>query len=457
MSDPPAAKDLFEKVEAIRKSDPDNRCVKYLDQKHYESLTDAERAVFWQCVRTGIDNHDSSMGCYAMKPGDYTTFKPFFSQVIGDYHKGDPACALTHTNCWDTSNVGENGVLDLKKLGLKDPLSMRVRVGRNLKAFNLPGAMDQAERIAFEKRMLGAFDAIKAKFGGTVYSMTPKFGDAEENPNLISSKTYDELVAKHVMFKDMDADPYLKSAGISSDWPYGRGCWQSDDKQKIIWFGEEDQLRIMVMKTGYLLNEVFSELKTLLDTVESIDGIDFAKDDQYGYVTSCPTNLGTGMRASVHVKVTPRTDPLATPVPQRTPPRVNVPRRHVPKSHAATCHRCPTSPPTAPTRRRRRSPARSASLCAARAASTRRLVRTVPWTSRRARAFSSRSRRSSPRSTTASPSSSPPRPPPPSEAQARRQGRGCDAKSSRARDDVEVARSAGALVTQVARALRCQR
>jgi len=59
----------------------------------------------------------------------------------------------------------------------------------------------------------------------------------------------------------------------------------------------------MVMKKGYLLNEVFSELKELLDTVESIRGIDFAKDKQYGYVTSCPTNLGTGMRASVHVKL----------------------------------------------------------------------------------------------------------------------------------------------------------
>ena len=59
---------------------------------------------------------------------------------------------------------------------------------------------------------------------------------------------YKELVDAHVMFKDMDADPFLKSAGISSDWPYGRGCWQSEDKQCIIWFGEEDQLRIMCMK-----------------------------------------------------------------------------------------------------------------------------------------------------------------------------------------------------------------
>ena len=49
--------------------------------------------------------------------------------------------------------------------------------------------------------------------------------------------------------------------------------------------------------------QVFDELKTMLDVVETIEGIVFAKDDQYGYVTSCPSNLGTGMRASVHVKV----------------------------------------------------------------------------------------------------------------------------------------------------------
>ena len=40
----------------------------------------------------------------------------------------------------------------------------------------------------------------------------------------------------------MDADPYLKSAGISSDWPCGRGCYRSADGGFIIWFGEEDQV-----------------------------------------------------------------------------------------------------------------------------------------------------------------------------------------------------------------------
>ena len=218
-----------------------------------------------------------------------------------DYHNGE---GKTHETDWDASDVGEGGVLDVRKLGFEEELSMRVRVGRNLKQYNLPGKMDQAERIAFEQTMLKAFASLVANpdFGGNIYSLTPNFGEGVENPNLISPEKYQELVDAHVLFKDMDADPYLKSAGIASDWPYGRGCWQSADGQCIIWFGEEDQLRIMNMKKGFLLNEVFDKLKVLLDAVEAIDGIEFAKNDTYGYVTSCPSNLGTGMRASVHVK-----------------------------------------------------------------------------------------------------------------------------------------------------------
>ena len=101
----------------------------------------------------------------------------------------------------------------------------------------------------------------------------------------------------------MDADPYLKSAGISGDWPCGRGCYQSKDGGFIIWFGEEDQLRIMCMGKGFVLNSIFDRLEGALKLVEAIEGIEFATSEKYGYVTSCPSNLGTGMRASVHLKI----------------------------------------------------------------------------------------------------------------------------------------------------------
>jgi creatine kinase len=299
---------IWKKIDEIKAANPGNRCTKYLSKEYYESLSPEDRAVFERCVRTGIDNPTSGLGCYAMKPADYATFAPFFDQVIKDYHNGTDESK--HVTDWDISGIGEAGVLDVTKLGLSE-LSMRVRVGRNLEAFNLPGLMDQAERIKFEKTLIPAFDKIKEAMGGAVYSLSPDWGpkeggaegETEPNPNKITEEKYQELVDAHVMFKDMDADSFLKSAGISSDWPYGRGCWQSEDKECIIWFGEEDQLRIMSMKKGTCLNEVFNKLKTLLDTFESIEGIKFATSEKYGYVTSCPSNLGTGMRASVHVKV----------------------------------------------------------------------------------------------------------------------------------------------------------
>jgi protein-arginine kinase len=77
------------------------------------------------------------------------------------------------------------------------------------------------------------------------------------------------LVKSHVMFKDMSNDPYLRSAGIASNWPVGRGCYQSADGEFIIWFGEEDHLRIMCMKKGFILNEVFDRLKMALEVKQT--------------------------------------------------------------------------------------------------------------------------------------------------------------------------------------------
>ena len=77
----------------------------------------------------------------------------------------------------------------------------------------------------------------------------------------------------------------------------------SEDRSFIIWVGEEDHLRIMCMERGTVLNRVFDRLKVALDVVAGIEGLEFAFSEDYGAVTSCPTNLGTGMRASVHIQL----------------------------------------------------------------------------------------------------------------------------------------------------------
>jgi protein-arginine kinase len=219
--------------------------------------------------------------------------------VLRDYHRVPAGQA--HVTDWNLSGVKglpKDGKLNLQNLGLKD-VSMRVRVGRNLAAYPLPGAMNQGDREALENTMIKAFNVLikDPKYGGEYCSLTPG------HKNQISEARYKQLVKDHIMFKDMAADTYLATAGIASDWPYGRGCYISKDRGFIVWVGEEDHLRIMCMKKGIFLNDVFDRLRNALDTMETLPGCSFAHSKEYGYVTSCPTNLGTGMRASVHVKI----------------------------------------------------------------------------------------------------------------------------------------------------------
>ena len=289
--------DLVNKIMALKPQWPDNIAISCFDPVYFSTLSDHQKLRLLKCLNSGIENPDSEMGCYACQPSDYDDFKPFFSKVLARRHNVSETAQ--HVNNWSFRGVAdlpEDGILDIAKLGLP-ALSIRVRVGRNLKDFPLPGSMTKTDRVDLELKMMAAFRKLSAmpEYGGQYYSLTPG------NPCFIDDATYNELVDTHIMFKNMDVDRYLTAAGIASNWPYGRGCYVSEDKSFIIWVGEEDHLRIMCMQNGTVLNEVFDRLKSALDVVENIDGLEFAYSADYGVITSCPTNLGTGMRASLHI------------------------------------------------------------------------------------------------------------------------------------------------------------
>lgn len=101
------------------------------------------------------------------------------------------------------------------------------------------------------------------------------------------------------MFKE--GDRFLEAAGLNRDWPEGRGIFHNNEKTFLVWINEEDQLRIISMQQGSDFVDVFSRLARASEEIEKI--VKFARSDKLGYLTSCPTNIGTGMRASVHVSL----------------------------------------------------------------------------------------------------------------------------------------------------------
>merc|ERR1719211_1010455 len=114
-----------------------------------------------------------------------------------------------------------------------------------------------------------------------------------------------ELVDLHYLY--IDDDDTLRLVGCYDDWPAGRGIFINDDKSSgvfIIWVGEEDQLRIMAMNKGSNVQAVWDLFYSGVEAVHKAvkaAGDDFVFSKTHGYLSSCPTNIGTGMRASVHV------------------------------------------------------------------------------------------------------------------------------------------------------------
>lgn len=79
--------------------------------------------------------------------------------------------------------------------------------------------------------------------------------------------------------------------------PNGKTLLLSKDRSVSIMLNEEDHIRLQVIKSGLCLNEAY-ELADEIDTKLS-EKLSFAFSEKLGYLTQCPTNLGTGMRASV--------------------------------------------------------------------------------------------------------------------------------------------------------------
>ena len=286
---------LIARIGAIRESHPGNLMARHFDADYFRALDDPSRRRLRRIIASGIENPDSQMGAYAMDPEDYDRFAPMLDPMIRDFHGIPAAAAIAHKADWDTGAIS----CDLAAIdGRLERVSMRVRVARNLAAFPLPGAMRKEERVALEDLAVQAFAKLREDpaFGGMYLSITPGSADA------IDAAEYDRRVNSHQMFKDMSGDRYLNVAGISADWPHGRGMYVSEGEDFLVWVGEEDHLRIMAMQHGGNLNGLFERLRSGLERLQDLLP-DFAASPCYGNVTSCPTNLGASMRASLHLRL----------------------------------------------------------------------------------------------------------------------------------------------------------
>ncbi len=155
-------------------------------------------------------------------------------------------------------------------------ISSRVRLARNFSQYPFP------QRSRPEHQMNIIHDTYEALFSGN-----PKL---KESFQLITLKNVQPierqvLVEKHLISKEL-MDSSLEAAALISL-----------DEQISIMFNEEDHLRIQCLASGLQLDKAF-DICNYLDNLIA-EKVDYAFSDTIGYLTSCPTNVGTGIRASL--------------------------------------------------------------------------------------------------------------------------------------------------------------
>ena len=153
-------------------------------------------------------------------------------------------------------------------------ISSRIRLARNVAACPFLSKCSRAQRTQVEHK-------VRDTILGAQISPQTLYVDLEQAPEIDRLL----LVERHLISK-----PHASAEG-------SRGVAVSENESIAIMVNEEDHLRIQALRSGLQLEEAWEQINKVDDALEAT--LDYTFHPRFGYLTACPTNVGTGIRVSV--------------------------------------------------------------------------------------------------------------------------------------------------------------
>jgi protein arginine kinase len=153
-------------------------------------------------------------------------------------------------------------------------ISSRIRLARNVASQPFLSRCSRSQRTALETKIRDTI--LEAQISGNTL-----YVDLDSAPQI----DRDLLVERHLISK-----PHAGAEGA-------RGVAISENEAIAIMVNEEDHLRIQSLRSGLQLEEAWEQINKVDDLLES--KLDYSFHPRFGYLTACPTNVGTGIRVSV--------------------------------------------------------------------------------------------------------------------------------------------------------------
>lgn len=156
-------------------------------------------------------------------------------------------------------------------------LSTRVRLARNLEGFAFPGRARDGERL----RILARIREAVENSPHLRRNLLVRVDELGSEDRLL-------LHERHLISKEL--------AGLDAQHPVRSGAAVFLGDGIGVMVNEEDHLRLQTLRSGFNLSDAFADMQRIDE--ELGERVPFAFHDEFGFLTSCPTNTGTGLRAS---------------------------------------------------------------------------------------------------------------------------------------------------------------
>jgi protein arginine kinase len=153
-------------------------------------------------------------------------------------------------------------------------ISSRIRLARNVAGYHFLARCTRGQRSTLERKIRDII--LESNVAPNMF-----YVDLEGAPEIDRQL----LVERHLISK-----PHAAAEGA-------RGVAVGENETVSIMINEEDHLRIQVLRSGLQLEEAWDQINKIDDTLEQ--KLDYCFHPRFGYLTACPTNVGTGIRVSV--------------------------------------------------------------------------------------------------------------------------------------------------------------
>jgi len=255
------------------------------------------------CIKTGVDNKGHPMiktvGMVAGDEESFELFKDLFDPVISARHNGFAADAK-HPTDLDISKISDTKIDPTGKY----VLTSRCRTGRSLRGFRLPPCCTFEERREIERLVVKGLSKLDGDLEGEYFPLAGS-RSFEAKPTGMSHEKEEYLRGKGNLFQEPDST-LLLSSGCGRHWPDARGIFHNKDENVFVWINEEDHTRLISMEKGDNVKQIISRFAKLTATLQEVlkeENVEFMHNDHLGWILTCPSNLGTGLRAGSMVKI----------------------------------------------------------------------------------------------------------------------------------------------------------